>query len=795
MNCQSCNAEVSPNNKFCPECGTTVSNSINCTHCGEQNPPGSTFCPKCGNSVSSSSANKRRDNDGAEFAYLLSEEKILTITEGTVKLPYGCFAVTLVDGEVQNIQDQTAILSEGTSVIGQFFRSVSDFARGLMGQKEHQVKTYIVTNCQNLPIISYVQTVVVPGNGGGNLKFDFWLNRAKNLTSNDKEALGLFFERIMGNKLSLRMSEFREVVIDKIREIVAKHSGPALDTDEGREEVMRLLNKSIGVSGRCSFVRGKNLVRRFIEIEKIQEPIACPGCKHLLTEKVRFCEVCGEGLEKLNWAGSFRILQASSGEAVVVKLSLLVDASEGNIQRSDSEITRVVLEALLPVIRKLSATSLSLSSTLTNLGLAAAQSLGQVFKGEVSEVVVTDIRTANEEWFFKTDALIAEELRNIESDKRGLSVDEAAIDYRETAFAITMRAALQQDDQEYQQRRVALDTRSKMIELEIKEHETELRTALKREGLDHEAESLRFDREMEKVRRDRDFNREEVRENRIDEVEQSTHELRLEKDVASHDIDLADLTGDAKSRARRRDVSDSTFEQEELLRLKAKEKEQIGHIDQDLLDRENNRQIENQDKENNRQIEKLKAMADMEAAMARQDQEFELSKADKLKDLDASQILAMQAAQLAKAAGAAGAVDVVKSIAQAQSDATGAAIKDEMYSKILQTKDEATRLAMEAQNTAMDSLLKSNETMARAAGATSSAASEGYKEAARIAQSTNEKSMESMSKVATATASRKEGKSENDISGVACCNANCDHVFDGKAKKFCPKCGQNQINN
>ena len=94
----------------------------------------------------------------------------------------------------------------------------------------------------------------------------------------------------------------------------------------------------------------------------------------------------------------------------------------------------------------------------------------------------------------------------------------------------------------------------------------------------------------------------------------------------------------------------------------------------------------------------------------------------------------------------------------------------------------------------MDALIKSNENITKLAGITSSNATEGYKEAAKIAQTTNEKSMESMSKVATAAAGRKPTKEETEPSNsVACVNAECDQVFVGKAKKFCPKCGSTQF--
>ena len=243
------------------------------------------------------------------------------------------------------------------------------------------------------------------------------------------------------------------------------------------------------------------------------------------------------------------------------------------------------------------------------------------------------------------------------------------------------------------------------------------------------------------------------------------------------------MTGEAQSRARRRDIGDTSFETEEQIRLKAAERTQLGNIEEDL-----------QDRQNQRQVDKMRAMAEMEANMAKQDNDFELAKVDGMKTMTAAQILAMQAAQLVKAGGDAADADIVKSIAQSQAEAAGTAIKDDLYKQLIQAKDDGAKLALDAQKTALDALLKSNEGIAKLAGAASSNAVEGYKEAAKIAQTTNEKSMDSMSKVVTAAAGRKQTKEETEAStSTDCKSQECDFVFEGKIKKFCPKCGTNQF--
>jgi hypothetical protein len=252
----------------------------------------------------------------------------------------------------------------------------------------------------------------------------------------------------------------------------------------------------------------------------------------------------------------------------------------------------------------------------------------------------------------------------------------------------------------------------------------------------------------------------------------------LEKKAASHDIDLADMTGEAQSRANRRGVSDEIFEKEEELRLKAKDK----HVEEDLSDRQNSRQIE-----------KLRAMAEMEASMAKQDGDLELAKRDKLKGLSAAEMLAMQVAEMANKQDGTSAAAIVTAIAQSQSATAGEGIKEAMYEKMLAMQEKANQATVDANKFAAEIAQSTNEksmqSMMEVAKVSVAQSSEGYKEAAKIAQSTNEKSMESMSKVATATAGRKSGN-EKEPSGSELkpvCSG-CNEKINA-TDKFCSKCG------
>ena len=814
MKCNSCNADIPFGGKFCSECGATSDQTMPCTYCGEQNPPNSTFCAGCGKSIKNQSKPQQisevSQSASPEFVYLLSEEKMRDVSTNNVRIPYGCFAVTLVNGVVNGIQDQISPNNSEPSAISDFFKSVTEFARGLIGQKNNDVKTYIVNNCQGLPLISYVHPVKLPAVNNSNLRFDFWLETSSVQTEVTGGALGLFLQRMMENKTKLSTAEFRHTAIAGVQSILNSQPGLNLDSQDDLDAVMALLKKTTGISGRCLLTKGKLVERRFVEVSKIQKPVNCSNCNEGYTSKIKFCEFCGSNMDSADWGGATQILQSASGELIVLKISLLSDKENDSF--TEEQIASTVISVLNSDIRKFQTSQVTDSSMLEVLGKKLNKDLANTFNGILSEFSVIDIRTAGQEWFFKTEALIAEELRKIDTQQRELAVDERALDYNEAAFALAMRSATQRDDH----RRKELQLRSKTVEIEIDEltleartdlrktgitldadgdhYALESRTELRKEGIDHDAERERLEREKEKFKREREFQRDVTHENRIDQVEQNKfdrsdeidqaqHEIKLEKTVAQHDIELADMTGEAQSRARRRDIGDSSFETEEQIRLKAAERNQLGNIEEDL-----------QDRQNQRQVDKMRVMAEMEANMAKQDHEFQLAKVNNMKSMDAAQILAAQAAELVKAGGTGAAADIVKSIAQSQADSAGSAIKDDLYKQLLQAKDDGARLALDAQKTALDALLKSNEGMAKLAGAASSNAVEGYKEAAKVAQTTNEKSMDSMSKVATAAAGRKPTKEEAEVSTTTDCkNQECDYVFEGKIKKFCLKCGTNQF--
>src|SRR5215469_12035763 len=62
MRCSKCGTESTSGRKFCPECGSPLSNR--CTKCGADNSPTAKFCEDCGASLGvASSASAKKSND------------------------------------------------------------------------------------------------------------------------------------------------------------------------------------------------------------------------------------------------------------------------------------------------------------------------------------------------------------------------------------------------------------------------------------------------------------------------------------------------------------------------------------------------------------------------------------------------------------------------------------------------------------------------------------------------------------------------------------------------------------
>lgn len=816
-----CNFSLPEGARFCTECGTTVKSEAACRFCGVMNLVGSAFCVDCGKpqaEPAGQTGSMATMPPANEFVYLLDQEKLRTESSKDVVVPYGCVAISVVNGQVQKVHLQKPYTGNKDNTYKGWLKSVWEAALGAAGQKEQDVKTYVLMDLRRLPIITHSHPVPIPGFQDANLRFELWVD------PDNYNNVGLFLQRCMGTRRGLSFNELKAVAVENITQLLANFNLASLASDPASAALIGTdLERVTGISSLCYFAKGKLGYRKHMEVSKFQKPVQCTQCPATYTTFTKFCEECGNNLSNVDWTSGVSYLQAAGGEQLTLRLSMLLDASQEGVQVNidDAKVSEEVIKYLGPILRRYDVPSLMKSVMLSQLSSELNTRLMRDWRGYVTEFSVVDLRTAEEEWFFKTDALVAEELRKVETDKKFLSVDDSKLDLAEMAFALVMRKVRQEDSEELSLRRQALEARTKLADVEVDEQALETHTELRKETIEDEAHKQRLAREKDKMLRERDVAREMTSGEHQDELTQVDHDITLEKKAAQHDIDLGDMTGEAQSRARRRDISDDSFVEDEAIRLEAKKKEQLGNIQEDLDDRKEKRQID-----------KLRAMAELEASMTAQEQAHELNKTkeenalardkiDAMKSMDAVQMLAMQAAELAKAGGGGQAsADMIKAIAeshsktaasqaeassgakvaeaQAAAAAAAVAMQEKMYERMLNIQKESSDSAVEAHKSAaavaQSTNEKSMESMMQVAKVSAAESNQGYKEAAKISQSVNEKSMDSMAKVATAVASKKtSGKDDGDNVKLECIHADCDAVFDSKVPKFCHKCGKSQI--
>ncbi len=842
MKCSKCSAELMSGAKFCPECGTPAATHTACPHCNASVPVGSTFCTDCGNPIkggpSSAPGPKVQQFEakpatlGNEFVFFVGEEQLHQGAHDKTFPPYGCIGVVVVNGRVERVYNQaSATIKAGQNTTTPF----KDLCERMVGGVKDFVAyrqnllTYVIGSLRDLPVVTYSRKPHIPGSPNALLKFEFWIDQPQrdiNISqtgSVDSEQsrflnnIGVFLTKFVSGKSALTHTEFKNIAAEQVELLLASYKMEQLVAEQGaRNQLMADLEKLTGISGRCSYDLGRQLQRYQFDISKAARPVACPSCATTYTSKVKFCDECGHDLSAASlWVDMFRPLISKEGESITLRLSLMRDRTDPKVQFpfNDDIITTMVVTELEPIIRRTPVEAMLRPDYLKQLTDLLNQHLPTDWQGYVRDFQVTDLRTTQEDWFFRTDALVAEQLRKIEADKRTLAIGEAEIDLEELKLALAMREVRMHDDEYLVRKRQEYETARKAAELEgakeVEDHARETQTELKKDQLDTQAYSERAVMDRQRMVSDRQST-DMLRQNEHAEVD---HDISLEKKAAGHDIDLREMQADAQSRQTRRDVDDKshgnrasvddqTYAREQELRIQAESKQKLGNIDEDL-----------QDRSQNRQIEKLRAMAELEAKMAEQDQkheltktkqeqEHELAKRENMKNLSAAQMLAIQAAELANTGGGAAAADIVKAIADSQAaaekakaEAAGTGIKEEMYERMLKMQMESTQATIAAHQGAAAMAQSVNEKameqMAKVSGAATSQSLEGYKSAAEIAQSTNEKSMDSMAKVATATASRKAPNEKDEPEKYKCINPSCNMIFDKKVK-FCSECQTKQ---
>ena len=694
MKCITCSNELQAGAKFCQTCGTTASYDEACGHCGERNKAGSRFCAGCGSPIAATQrmGEQRIENGskGSDIVLRISSNGTTVGSVSSVTIPYGCAAVTLVNGVVEKVEDQVRTGGSNDYFLGANWwkEKTAQFLEFFKAGPKDKVDVYLVNNFKDLSLVTYNHPLPLADWPNAVLRFDLWVEPKK-------DHLGVFFSRIVMDKERLSAEDLRGIVGQRIRTILASADVSRFQSQVEREALQRQLQDSLGVSSKVLLLKGKNFTRRFTEVGKVavmnresNEPntagyYRCANCNTAFTERLRFCEECGNKVEHLWKTDSSDLLRAKNGDEVFLRMSYLLvsenlDVSQGaaalgssmGAEATEQQIASFVVNRIGPSLRKFDLANLTKLETLDELSKQINAAVDQAFRGRLSDFQILDVRTAAEDWIFKTDALINQEIRSIETEQRRLSVDERQLDFKDAEFQIALRRLQQKgraDDLELKQleaeseksfrqegigleaglkreeRKIEADNRREDLHFsaELKAQQRRLDQQERFEQLGHEAsnrsaertqvESLRaIEQDAERRLRQRELNsrddafrrkedvlaREENEAKRGEEVKGVLHELDLERKRAGHQADL-------KSDAQRRDVDDALYskavdlefgskQREEDLRLKRKEQEDVIDLGINKKEREAGLEQTTLDREFDREMTRQKAEAALE---------------------------------------------------------------------------------------------------------------------------------------------------------------------------------------
>lgn len=719
---------------------------MKCQYCEAVITEGAKFCPECGKQLSLA------DNlDDGIFARKLSEDEMRSgVMSSEMQVPYGFIGVIVADGVVKHVESsQRSLKVEG------FADRIGNFLRNLGGSKSG-TEAYLFSDISTFPFVTWTKSFDEPGKKDALANFQFWIDPDN--TEGNYRNLGFFIQKFLQGKASLSIRQFESICSSAVSALWPAWK-PEISSD-GLADFSGLINalkESTGIECRAQYSPGHLVVRRFLDITA-SDMTRCdaPGCGTMLSLEDQFCPECG----KKKTADTRKFLLLKSGEQVTLQVSYSIYSNDDNADLIDSDlkdefdtqIRDLSINILATAISSTSMDQIESAGTLDELTRLLEKNLPSSLRSfygdslEVGGYAVTDIKLSQKAWMLGTEARLQEALRNIEAEKKYVSLGSSRADLQELIFANTLRETKQRNAHAFQLRIADIESRENASDLEDREakleidgHRRNTNTEIGKDLIDATAANVRAN-----------IAREQNAQKKFDEVTELDHQLEMENKVADNDLGRATKTAAAESQIRRTQTADDIYAKEEEQRL---------------------------------QVEKLRALAELDMKLKQQEDAQELAKFEALKGLSSEAALIAQAPNLS--------ADVAKSIADAQTARYASSVKSDieknMYERMLQEKKASDDRQMEMYRMAMGAIKETGERVDKV----HKESVEAHKAAAEIAQSVNEKSMDAMAKVAGVKAKVSVQKTvsaeETGKEETKACPA-CEEEVDGSSK-FCTNCG------
>jgi hypothetical protein len=751
LNCHNCDTRVLENSNFCLACGVAVAKEKRCDSCEEFSPNDSNFCVSCGNSFGGLDNDQNVIDVDSILVRKVSSNGLENLAETMLTVPYGFYAVLFKNGKALQVIEEGATIERDHSSLALLIAEIKKSISKFFGKETANAEIYLISDLGLLPLAKYTDTYAVPGKGDVSVNFKFVFGR-------DLEALSRSFEAFFAGRDNLSLKDFLTSSIERLNVIMSASTTAPVGSQEWGKNLENTLRQVCGLELIMQTDILSAGLRYTTDFGVSDDTVTCRDCRETSERLTKFCEFCGS--TNLTLKNQSSMLFDSEGQAVVAKLSYR------HLDEASTELNNNIISNFLKTMfARYDYSELRLAQTIRTVEGALNDEVAVASKYMISDLRIIDIRTEGAEWEQNTQSLIDREMRNADFVRQRMVLSgDAEQEYLDAIFELSLRKRTSEISQHSKD--LDLNLQKSRIESKFTAEKIILDSEMKR--AEHGARLGAMDLDGEISKKADNLIQSERQRQQQNELDDIAHSANSQREAVKSDIDVEQMKAEAQASRESIQLQSEANRQKMGIGLEFEQQRQKADLEQAKLQNENDLELS-----------KLSKMADIERAMADQDSQSEINRIAALRGLSSQEIIAMQAVELAKQSNPDNVADLVENM-------VGNKSQTEMYKELLEEKQRSKEELATVYEKNNDVLVKANASMGESISKSGDSRLDGYKLAAESAKSTNEKSMDSMAKVATGAAQRKE---QTAIKLIPCLNRECTYKFETKAGKFCPICG------
>ncbi len=606
--CPQCGTNNDAGASFCAGCGTNLAPQIHCPSCNMLNGLGQRFCTRCGGSLENAgwdAAAAGAPGAVIDGVWERGTDELIRRVEPdearrflgtrTVRVPPGTVGVILIDGVVERVLPP----GEQTS-LGLFQRLANFFLR------RERTAFYLVDQ-RPFPVPFVVRTR--PDSSGRVVKSQVLVTFS--LPRGDRQALGVFIANVLGDRPSFPTGDLYNL----LRPEVARISQDALERAAATGEVSypdaeaairvalaQIVGPRYGLTVEATLAPLTAISSLTFHLGTGVAPRVrnCVGCAHELPVSLTFCDVCGAKQPVLTSTApptAESPLFTSDGQQVELDLVVRVQGTHDDVM--PGKIAPALVGAVAAHLRAVAFPALTapggfaaLETAVTGVVTETVQSFGLTLVA----LSVVDVRSKTGQWLLSARADLDRATEDVRLGLSWLEQRDTELDLQELTITRVLREQAMRRDQAFssdavavadRERREVLADRAAAIDIAATQRDAATRAAAIAAEQERARRGVTHDLELRKTK-----------------LEAELGELR-----ARRDLDFADL-----ERRKRLELDLAAVAEQQ-------------------------------------QIDKLRAMAEIDRQSAAQDQAHELEKRTMLRGLTPEEMIALQAAELARSEG------------------------------------------------------------------------------------------------------------------------------------------------